>query len=193
MTAVILCLGLLVFWYFFAESSKSFWPADNSSHPSSDSLAESPIQGEAEPYFIEEELTVLVHVSGAVIRPGVYEVSDGARVIDAVERAGGLGPDAMPEGINLARVLRDAEQIHIPKVGDESLQLGSAGNGVRLININTADKETLDSLPRIGPAMAERIIRYRESNGPFRDLESMLAVSGIGPAMINDLRDKITF
>lgn len=136
--------------------------------------------------------SVFVHVSGAVAAPGLYVLGDGARVVDAVAAAGGFTAEADESAVNLARPLSDGEQVVVAVVGaaPPSTEVGSAGDG--RVNLNTADAAALDTLPRIGPAMAERIIEWRESNGRFTSVEDLLAVPGIGEKMLEALRDAVT-
>jgi len=136
----------------------------------------------------DESTVVLVHVVGAVRTPGVVEVPANARVIDAIEKAGGISDDASVEGVNLARVVFDGEQIVVPRIGDELPAAGATGG---LISISRADSATLQTLPRVGPATAERIIAWRETHGPFRSVDDLLAVSGIGPATLDGFRHLI--
>jgi len=154
---------------------------------------------------------IAVHVVGAVPRPGLYEFAEGARVQDAVDAAGGLLTSANVDSINLAALLEDGQQLNIPyKAGEEpSTQNSGGGDGLNLpggteeptdtgggenelININTASLEELDSLPGIGPSIAQRIIDYRDQNGPFAAIEDILNVSGIGPSTFDQIKDLIT-
>lgn len=151
-------------------------------------VAESPPGARVEEALTTAPVTLLVHVVGAVARPGVVEVPVNSRVIDAIERAGGTSEDAVLEGVNLARVLFDGEQIVVPRLGEE---LPSHATPAGPISISRADSATLQTLPRIGPATAERIIAWRETHGPFRSVEDLLAVSGIGPATLEGLRPLI--
>lgn len=150
---------------------------------------------------------IAVHVIGAVPRPGLYEFAEGARVQDAIDAAGGLLSGADVDSINLAALLEDGRQLNIPyKAGG-----GASGNGVsddglnlpgateapsssdsELININTASLAELDSLPGIGPTIAQRILDYREANGPFQKTEDIMNVSGIGPSTFDHIKDLIT-
>lgn len=146
----------------------------------------------------------VVHVAGAVHAPGVVSVPAGARVADAVAAAGGVTAEAAPSAVNLARLIEDGEQIVIPtleEAADLPDQAGSAaapaGGGspadVRgVVDINRADATTLDALPGIGPALAGRIVAWRESNGPFETVDDLASVSGIGPATVEKLRDSVT-
>ncbi|MDP1713511.1 MAG: helix-hairpin-helix domain-containing protein [Anaerolineales bacterium] len=158
---------------------------------------------------------IAVHVIGAVPRPGLYELAQGARIQDAIDAAGGLLSTANVDAINLAALLNDGQQLNIPyKSGQApvedaaSLELpGSPGiddfssvtaepsnsnTDTELININTAALEDLDSLPGIGPTIAQRIIDYRTENGPFSTIEEIMDVSGVGPATFDEIKDLIT-
>lgn len=141
---------------------------------------------------------VVVYVSGAVLKPGVVTLPAGARVIDAVKAAGGGTAEADMERINLAQAVKDGMQIQIPRVaaGNAANAGGAAGrpaaSEAHLVNINTADKAMLDSLPGIGPALAERIVEYREKHGPFQDIADLKKVSGIGESKWEKLKDKVT-
>jgi len=135
------------------------------------------------------ELMVLVHVVGAVEEPGVVSLPENSRVHDALALAGGAQEDAELGGVNLARVVYDGEQIIVPRVGEPVV--ASSGEGSGPISLSRADQETLETLPRIGPATAERIIAWRDKNGPFRSVEDLLAVSGIGPATLEGLAEHV--
>ena len=138
----------------------------------------------------ESRATILVHVLGAVTSPGLYELREGDRVVDAIALADGLAEGADDTAINLARPLSDGEQLVVPVVGAAPPVGQPAGDG--LVNLNTADAAALDTLPRVGPAMAERIIAWREANGGFSSVEDLLDVSGIGDATLAGLRDLVT-
>lgn len=137
--------------------------------------------------------TLLVHVLGAVARPGIVELAPGARVVDAVGAAGGLTADADPGGVNLARALVDGEQLLVPVLGAEpAAAAGASSAGDGRVSLNQADAAALDTLPRIGPALAQRIIDWREANGPFTDVSQLLDVAGIGDAVYSGLVDLVT-
>lgn len=131
-----------------------------------------------------------IHVSGEVAAPGLYILDGDARVVDAIAAAGGFSELADEDAVNLARPLSDGEQLLIPAEG--AVPAGSAPVGDGRINLNTADAAALDSLPRIGEAMAARIIDWRETNGGFTSVEDLLAVPGIGDKMLDALRDLVT-
>lgn len=132
-----------------------------------------------------------VHVSGAVRSPGLYVVSPDARVIDAVSAAGGLSNDANSQGVNLARAVTDGEHLVVPAEGEE-VPVENAGTASPLIDLNSADGAALETLSGIGPALASRIIAWREDEGPFGSVDDLLAVSGIGPSVLESVRDQVT-
>lgn len=138
--------------------------------------------------------TILVHILGAVERPGLYELAEGDRAIDAVAAAGGFLDTADQRQLNLARFVVDGEQIAVPAIGEIPDAVpgvpGSAAGGK--VNINTADEAALDTLPRVGPAMAARIIAYRETNGRFTTIEDLMNVTGVGDKTFEGLRDLVT-
>lgn len=149
------------------------------------------------------KVPIEVHVIGAVLRPGVYLFSEGSRVQDAVTAAGGLTDQADPGSMNLAAKLQDGQQLDVPFVGGAgpqptaafSVLAGSAtptSSAANLVNINTASSAQLQTLPGIGPATAEKIIRYRDEHGPFQQIEDIMNVAGIGPATFDNIQDLIT-
>lgn len=129
-----------------------------------------------------DEAALLVHVDGAVAVPGVYELSDGDRVKDAVEAAGGLAEGADTSGMNLAARVADGDKVYVPLEGEETPDADAGGSGTRepLVNINTATEEELDELPGVGESTARAIVEDRERNGPFALPEDLMRVSGIG-------------
>lgn len=140
---------------------------------------------------------VFVHVLGAVARPGLYQLVDGARVVDVIAAAGGLAADADPAGVNLARFVGDGEQLYVPVLGEEVAQTEGAGAAaiggpVGLININRASQAELELLPQVGPALAKRIIAWRESFGSFTAIEDLMSVTGIGEKTFDGLKDFVT-
>jgi len=153
--------------------------------------------GNKEPEPGKKETRMLaVHVVGAVERPGLYNLEEGARVYDAVQLAVPLAGADLAQ-INLAAPLMDGKQVYVPAKGEKpsssaapSYRLGAKSSS--LINVNTAGREELERLPGIGPALAGRIIEHREKNGPFKQAEDLTRVSGIGPALLEKVRNMIT-
>lgn len=138
---------------------------------------------------------LLVDVAGWVRRPGVYEFAEGARVIDAIEAAGGARPGALLLSLNLAAPLVDGTQILVPKEGAEPLDGGvgaAPGSVAGLVNVNTATNAELETLPGIGEVIAQAIVDHRTENGPFTSVDQLLDVSGIGDATLENIRELVT-
>lgn len=147
---------------------------------------------------------VYVHVLGEVATPGLYVLDDGARVAEALAAAGGAQSTADLSAVNLARPIADGEQILVPPVGAPVAapgastggsgapagEAGGAGAG-GLIDLNTADAAALEQLPRIGPALAQRIVEWRTANGRFTSVDDLLGVAGIGEKMLAGIRDLV--
>ena len=136
----------------------------------------------------------MVYVTGAVRKPGVYQLPDGKRIIDAIEKAGGVTPKADAVTVNLAALLIDGEQILVPEAfspgaGAAPTGAGPAASG--LVHLNSADVTALDALPGVGPATAQRIVDWRDQNGGFRTVDDLEQVPGIGPAKLDALRDLV--
>lgn len=132
-----------------------------------------------------------VHVLGAVTQPGLYVLGLDSRLVDALAAAGGTTDDADLAAINLARILEDGEQIIVPTAGAVTEETGGSLPSDGRIDLNSADQASLETLPRIGPALAERIIAWREQNGGFHSIDDLLAVPGIGEKMLAGLRDGV--
>ena len=143
-----------------------------------------------------------VHVTGAVLHPDVYQLPPGSIVKDAIEAAGGPTHDADLVSINMAQELGDQQRLYVPRVGETDAPPPVTGGeptppsrGDALdpkVNINTASLEELDTLPGIGPKLGQRIIDYRETNGPFNSIEEIVLVSGIADSTFEKIKDQIT-
>jgi len=125
---------------------------------------------------------IQMYVEGEVVTPGVYELRDGALVADAVEAAGGFAVNADRGAINLADRVRDGDHIHVYGLGEVPQR----------VNINTAEPWLLEALPGVGETLAARIVDYRSRNGPFHQTEDLKQVEGVGPALFEKLKDRIT-
>ncbi|MFF1251676.1 helix-hairpin-helix domain-containing protein [Pseudarthrobacter sp. NPDC058329] len=150
---------------------------------------------------------VVVHVAGSVLRPGVVELPGGSRVHEAIAAAGGAAPGADLNRLNLAVVVEDGQKIHVPQHG-EALPAGPGDAGApgvgeppdgsagasagSKINLNTAGVEELDGLPKVGPVLAQRIVDWRREHGPFKAVEDLDAVDGVGPKMLEALLPLVT-
>lgn len=146
---------------------------------------------------------VYVDVDGAVVRPGVYRLKDGARVSQAIDAAGGLTTEADVTGLNRASKVTDGQKIYVPTVGEQqaaaavdgaesgSATTSGAGSSSGLVNINTASAAELQTLSGIGPSMAQSIIDERSKNGPFASVDDLMRVSGIGEKKLAKIKDGI--
>ncbi len=148
------------------------------------------------PVVPDEPLLIIVHICGEVVNPGVYEIPEGSRVIDLIEKAGGATGAACIDSLNLAREAMDGQKIYVPSIEEAEAGIFEApageDSGYSLtININTASGAQLESLPGIGPVTAEKIIQYRSANGPFARKEDLLDISGIGPKKFEAIKDLI--
>ncbi len=143
----------------------------------------------AEPHA-DDAPTALVHVVGAVRRPGVYELPAGDRVVDAVAAAGGFARSADQSQLNLAQVVTDGEQITVVKKG-AAMAAPGAGPGGK-VDLNTADLTALETLDGIGPALAQRVLDYRKAHGGFSAVDDLRNVSGIGDKKFAAIKDHVT-
>jgi len=188
-----------------------WWPHTTAEAPSGFSITQSsekasPLEeaqsdGSPVPAAFSAEETIAVHVAGAVMRPGVVYCPSGSRVHDAISAAGGFLGNAAQDALNLARVIADGEQIYVPTVDEvrsgEHPARADAKQGDQQIakarvDLNTADIQALDTLPGIGPALAQRIIADREKNGSFTTPEELKRVPGIGEKKFEALVDLVT-
>lgn len=156
------------------------------------------IQTEAENIEPEE---IIIHISGAVISPGIINLEAGERIADAIEKAGGCTEEADLKNVNLAYVVQDGTKIYIPSIGEENENIveTNAGSGVLVdgkenikVNINTASLIELQAIPGVGETTAQKIIDYREKNGKFKKIEDLKNVSGIGEAKLANMEKYIS-
>ena len=147
---------------------------------------------------VQVDSKVTIDIGGEVIKVGVYELDGGSRINDALVAAGGLAANAdrdwVEKNLNKAEKLVDGQKIYIPKVGEkvekESV-LGSSTTETKIVRINTATVEQLDTLSGIGPAIAQRIIDYRTKNGGFKNVEELKLVQGIGDKLFEKIKDEV--
>ena len=192
--SIILSLGMIIF-----HSTKS---SDILLDKNENTKISEKIKAEDNDAVIEQDSAavknekVVVYISGEVINPQVIEMKYGDRLIDAVEKCGGMTEKADKNAVNLALLLKDEDHYVIPKIG-ENLQLNTSSNNKslqnnNLVNINTADKTILISLPSIGEKTAEKIIQYRETNGNFKSIDDIKNINGIGEKKFEQIKDLIT-
>jgi competence protein ComEA len=164
-------------------------------HAAASSTTTTPAASADTPSTTAVTAEVVVHVAGAVASSGVYRLPAGSRVVDAVQTAGGLAPDAAPDAVNLAALLTDGQRIYVPRVGEVAPAEPSGGGSTvpsGPVNLNSATADELDALPGVGPATAAAIIAHREQHGPFGSVDDLADVRGIGPAKVEALRGLVT-
>ena len=194
-------LAIIVIWCYFMQniSEEEFVDFENSDTNQEESMKDD----------IEEISQIVVHISGEVVNQGVISLDENSRVIDAINRAGGLTSKADISKVNLAYVLQDAQKVYIPSVeekeekvyisegsGDTEIVISgenseSKKEGKLMININTANVEELQQLIGIGNSTAIKIVEYRKENGKFNNIEDIKNVSGIGEAKFNKIKESI--
>ena len=184
---VLVGLGCAVFITAITPHGTSSVVAPSALPSSSNRPGSSPTSG-------SNSAVIYVHILGEVNDPGLYALHDGDRAVDVVAAAGGLTAHADPASLNLARFLSDGEQIIVPALGQAVPASGVASGGAvgGKVNINTADEPMLETLPRVGPAMAARILAWRAANGRFTAIEDLMSVSGIGEKTFDGLKDLVT-
>lgn len=193
---VVVCVG--AFWLVRSPSppAEAVLPRVSSAELPASTLA-TPAVMAIEPADVAATGDVLVHVAGAVVRPGVYQLPDGERVDDAVRAAGGPIVDADLDALNLAALVVDGARVYVPTEGEMPPALFPAGSGANAetpagpVDINRADVGLLDTLPGVGPATAAAIVAERDRNGPFLGVDDLERVPGIGPAKLAGLRDLV--
>lgn len=150
----------------------------------------------------EEDNTIILHITGAVENEGIIKLEKGARIVDAIEEAGGVTKEADLSKVNLAYSLEDGQKIYIPSEGEEKTEYileekteniveGNKTNQIQIININTASQTELETLTGIGPSTALKIINYRNENGKFNSIEDIKNVSGIGETKFEGFKNEI--
>lgn len=197
---IVLIIVLIIYYYFSTKDSTDEIDSQNLEITNTENIEE------------KEEEKIVVHITGAVNKEGIVELETGARIADAIEKAGGSKENADIKNINLATILEDGMKIHIPTIeetntnkdktteNNENSQtitetIDNASDTKKTqgkVNINTANIEELDTLPGIGPSTASKIISYRQENGKFKNIEELKEVSGIGEAKYEKIKDLIT-
>jgi competence protein ComEA len=191
-------VALLLLWTWLQRPSADPVPV-GSSEPVKETADPSPSPPAVAAPFVGEvadtSTTVVVSVVGQVADPGLVTLAPGSRVADAVEAAGGLLPEADPASVNLAALVADGQQVAVgapgaPGAAAPGAPAAPAPGGA--VNLNSADVAALDGLPGIGPVLAQRIVEHREQHGPFHQVDDLLDVPGIGPAVLGQLVDAVT-
>ncbi len=174
-------------------------PPTEASLPSASSvngISETLPQPEAAVDVAAQSGSLVVHVAGAVVRPGVYELASGSRVEAAINSAGGAEADAELDALNLAAIVVDGSRIYVPEPGESLPPAPQAASGTEAapgpVDVNRATAVELETLPGVGPATATAIITERDRNGPFVSVDDLERGPGIGPAKLAGLADSVT-
>lgn len=169
-------------------------------------IIENKIENKIEDNIENEKRKIVIHITGQVKNPGLVYLDEGARIADAIKEAGGSTKDAALDKVNLAYVLEDGQKIYIPNKNEKISEIqyiitdsgenvlkdtGKEKGGIKKVNINSANQEELETLPGVGPALAVRIIEYRNSNGKFEKVEEVQNVKGIGDSKFTNIKEHI--
>ncbi|CUB10703.1 ComE operon protein 1 [Bacillus cereus] len=139
----------------------------------------------------QEKKIIVIDMKGAVVKEGVYEMKEGDRVKDAIEKAGGFLPEADRVKINLAQMVQDQMLLYVPNKNEQGQEVAAASKGEGKVQINAASKEQLEKITGIGSRKAESILKYREEHGPFQKIEDLLEIDGIGAKSLEKIKDQI--
>lgn len=138
----------------------------------------------------QQKKIIIIDMKGAVVKEGVYEMKEGDRVKDAIEKAGGFLPEADRKNVNLAQMVQDQMILYVPNKNEQVQEVAAISKG-RKVQINAASKEQLEKITGIGSRKAESILKYREEHGPFQKIEDLLEIDGIGVKSLEKIKDQI--
>lgn len=176
-----------------SEDEEAFHEEVSEKFPKEQTLLEKKTEPKTE--IETDKASIFVHVCGAVKNEAVYELKEGARVVDAIKAAGGFSAKAAKYGINQAEILSDGIQVYIPfqdEIAGKNVDGQAFSKSDSKININSADKESLMTLPGVGESRALSIIQFRQENGKFKDIKDIMKINGIKENLFHKIKDKIT-
>jgi len=139
----------------------------------------------------QQKKIIVIDMKGAVVKEGVYEMKEGDRVKDAIEKAGGFLPEADRKKVNLAQMVQDQMILYVPNENEQVQEVAAIAKGEGKVQINAASKEQLEKITGIGSRKAESILKYREEHGPFQKIEDLLEIDGIGVKSLEKIKDQI--
>ncbi|WP_144612537.1 helix-hairpin-helix domain-containing protein [Bacillus cereus] len=139
----------------------------------------------------QQKKIIVIDIKGAVVKEGVYEMKEGDRVKDAIEKAGGFLPEADRKKVNLAQMVQDQMILYVPNTNEQVQEVAAISKGEGKVQINAATKEQLEKITGIGSRKAESILKYREEHGPFQKIEDLLEIDGIGVKSLEKIKDQI--
>lgn len=188
---IVILFALCGGYYYIRQSPAEGWkiPSESVECELEDDLTE-PTDGVTDTPR-DEGQKIIVHVCGAVATPGVYELREDARVYEAISLAGGVTKDAAGERLNQALQLTDGQQLYVPYIYEDSSTVGEENTAEQGININTATKQELMTLPGIGESKAQAIVDYREKQGRFSSIEELTKISGIKNGVYEKIKELV--
>lgn len=185
---LVVIIGTLIFLF--------FWKTNQQTEPSliTTEVQAKDVEKKSKPKVLdtkEQKKIIIIDVKGAVVREGVYEMKEGDRAKDAVEKAGGFLLEADVKKVNLAQIVQDQMILYVPNKNEQVQEVATFSKGEAKIQINAASKEQLEKITGIGSRKAESILKYREEHGPFQKIEDLLEIDGIGAKSLEKIKDQI--
>jgi len=184
LVAIIVTVLFLFFWKTNQHTERSVIATD---------VQAKDVEKKSKPKILDakEQKKILIDMKGAVVKEGVYEMKEGDRFKDAVEKAGGFLPEADIKKVNLAQIVQDQMILYVPNKNEQVQDLATSSKGEGKVQINAASKEQLEKITGIGSRKAESILKYREEHGPFQKIEDLLEIDGIGVKSLEKIKDQI--
>ena len=184
LVAIIVTVLFLFFWKTNQYTERSVIATD---------VQAKDVEKKSKPKILDakEQKKILIDMKGAVVKEGVYEMKEGDRFKDAVEKAGGFLPEADIKKVNLAQIVQDQMILYVPNKNEQVQDVATSSKGEGKVQINAASKEQLEKITGIGSRKAESILKYREEHGPFQKIEDLLEIDGIGVKSLEKIKDQI--
>ncbi|MGH1283462.1 helix-hairpin-helix domain-containing protein [Bacillus toyonensis] len=184
LVAIIVTVLFLFFWKTNQHTERSVITKD---------VQAKDVEKKSKPKILDakEQKKIIIDMKGAVVKEGVYEMKEGDRVKDAVEKAGGFLPEADIKKVNLAQIVQDQMILYVPNKNEQVQDVATSSKGEGKVQINAASKEQLEKITGIGSRKAESILKYREEHGPFQKIEDLLEIDGIGVKSLEKIKDQI--
>ena len=185
LVAIIGTVLFLIFWKKNQHTEQSFIATD---------VQAKEIEKKSKPKISDtkqQKKIIVIDMKGAVVKEGVYEMKEGDRVKDAIEKAGGFLPEADRKKVNLAQIVQDQMILYVPNKNEQVQEVAAISKGEGKVQINAASKEQLEKITGIGSRKAESILKYREEHGPFQKIEDLLEIDGIGVKSLERIKDQI--
>ncbi|OOR26767.1 helix-hairpin-helix domain-containing protein [Bacillus cereus] len=185
---LVVIIGILIFLFFWKTNQQTEQSLITTEVQAKD------VEKKSKPKVLdtkEQKKIIIIDVKGAVVREGVYEMKEGDRAKDAVEKAGGFLLEADVKKVNLAQIVQDQMILYVPNKNEQVQEVATFSKGEAKIQINAASKEQLEKITGIGSRKAESILKYREEHGPFQKIEDLLEIDGIGAKSLEKIKDQI--